>query len=188
MWVDNQPLSIFGGEVGAFYYEERALLMTEPKDIVIIDYEIDNEYLCQLRKIPEYRFVYLIFLKTRHYDLVESILKWEKIDWLIQYVKEHNYVLRSYIPDGRISSLSECLKVKCYGCSFYETYKEQLSLITLLNEIDCNCIETLPLNSTNKESAIDFIKKNRSSLIKPNISIGGKNIVEVNNQSAMSFS
>ncbi len=183
LWVDNQPLSIFGGEVGAFYYEERALLMTEPKDIVIIDYEINNEYLCQLRKIPEYKFVYLIFLKTRHYDLVESILKWEKIDWLIQYVKEHNYVLRSYIPDGRISLLSECLKVKCYGYSFYEAYKEQLSLITLLNEIDCNCIETLPLNSTNKESAIDFIKKNRSSLIKPNISIGGKNIVEVNNQS-----
>lgn len=182
LWVDNQSISIFGKEIGAFYYEERALLIAKPKDIVILDYKIDNEYLYQLGKIPEYRSIFLICLNTRYFDLVESILKWEKVDLFIQYLKKHNYVLRSYIPDGRIRLLSKCLKLKCYGYDFYETYKEQLNLIALLKKVDCNYIETLPLGTTNKESALDFIKENKSSLIKPNISIGGKNIVEVNNR------
>ncbi len=181
LWVDNQPISIFSEEVGAFYYEERALLIAKSKDIVILDYKIDNEYLCQLRKIPEYKFVYLISLNSRYYDLVESILKWEKVDLLTRCLKKYNYVLRSYIPDERIKLLSQYLKLNCYGYNFYEAYKEQLNLITLLQEVNCNYIETLQLDTTNKKSAINFIKKYRSSLIKPNISIGGKNIKEVNN-------
>ena len=104
LWIDNQPISVFGDEVGSFYYEERALLAATPGDIVILDYKIEPRYLYKLRRISAYRSVKLICLKNKYSDLVESIFKWEKFDLfkillmikiilfeLIFQMKEFNY-------------------------------------------------------------------------------------------------
>ncbi len=99
LWVDNQPLSIFCQDEGAFYYEERAMLMANPGDIVIVDFEIEKNYLYQLEKMADYSLVNLICLKNRYNDLVESIQKWDQFNILREFVCENNIVLRTYIPD-----------------------------------------------------------------------------------------
>ncbi len=181
LWIDNQPISIFGDEIGSFYYEERALLAATPGDIVIMDYKIEPQYLDKLRKISAYRSVKLICLKKQHSDLVDSILKWEKINLFRNYVNANNYIIRAYIPDERIRLLSQELKLKAYGIRFYEENRSQCSLMVFLNIMKFNKIETLFLNNTNMKSMIDFLERNNYILCKPNLSIGGKGIREISN-------
>lgn len=179
LWIDNQPVAVFGDDIGAFYYEERALLAAKPGDIVIVDYEIEPRYLYQLRKIVNYRLVGLICLQNRYCDLVESIHKWERLDLLQKYVNKKDYIIRSYIPDERISLLSQYLKIEAKGIRFYETNRSQLDLMIFLNKMKLNTIETLSLNKSNIEDVLDFFKENKCILSKPTFSIGGKGIVEI---------
>lgn len=181
LWIDNQPISVFGDEVGSFYYEERALLAATPGDIVILDYKIEPRYLYKLRRISAYRSVKLICLKNKYSDLVESIFKWEKFDLFKNFVNDKDYIIRAYIPDERIQLLSQELRLKACGISFYEENRSQLDLIMFLNTMRFAKIETLFLNSCNVEAVMDFFERNKCILCKPNFSIGGKGIREINN-------
>lgn len=109
LWVDNQPSSIFGQDLGAFYYEERALLSAESGDIVIVDFAVDRDYLAQLKKLTAYQSIELICLEDRYDDLVESLFHWKGIISFQKYLKESGYILRSYLPDERIKLLSQQL-------------------------------------------------------------------------------
>lgn len=180
LWIDNQPVTVFGNDTGAFYYEERALLAAKPGDIVIVDYEIEPRYLYQLRKIADYRWVRIICLENRYCDLVESIRKWGKIDLLRKYINKNDFVIRSYIPDERINLLSQYLKIKANGIKFYEENRSQLALISFLIEMKLNVIKTLPLNRSDIKDVSKFLIKNKCILCKPNFSIGGRGIVEIN--------
>lgn len=181
LWVDNQPLSIFCQDEGAFYYEERAMLMANPGDIVIVDFEIEKNYLYQLEKMADYSLVNLICLKNRYNDLVESIQKWDQFNILREFVSENNFVLRSYIPDERIRVLSQDLKIKAIGINFYAENRRQSDLIMLLNELNFQMIETLFLERSTKEEVEKFFVENRHVLCKPNKSIGGREIIAINN-------
>lgn len=180
LWIDNQPVTVFGNDTGAFYYEERALLAAKPGDIVIVDYEIEPRYLYQLRKIADYRWVRIICLENMYCDLVESIRKWGKIDLLRKYINKNDFVIRSYIPDERINLLSQYLKIKANGIKFYEENRSQLALISFLIEMKLNVIKTLPLNRSDIKDVSKFLIKNKCILCKPNFSIGGRGIVEIN--------
>lgn len=180
LWIDNQPVTVFGNDTGAFYYEERALLAAKPGDIVIVDYEIEPRYLYQLRKIADYRWVRIICLENRYCDLVESIRKWGKIDLLRKYINKNDFVIRSYIPDERINLLSQYLKIKANGIKFYEENRSQLALISFLIEMKLNVIKTLPLNRSDIKDVSKFLIKNKCILCKPNFSIGGRGIFEIN--------
>lgn len=181
LWIDNQPISVFGDETGLFYYEERALLAATPGDIVILDYKIEPGYLYKLRRITAYRSVKLICLQNKYSDLVESIFKWDKFDLFKNYVNDRDYIIRAYIPDERIQLLSQRLRLKACGISFYEENRGQLNLMLFLNMMRFAKIETLFLNSSNREAVMDFFEKNKCILCKPNFSIGGKGIREISN-------
>lgn len=181
LWVDNQPLSLFAQDKGAFYYEERAILLANPGDIVIVDFEIEKNYLYQLKKMADYSLVNLICLKNRHNDLVESIQKWNQINLLREFVCKNNYVMRSYIPDERIRILSHDLKIKAIGINFYADNRRQSDLIMLLNDLNFHVIETLFLKKSSVEEIEKFFIKNQHVLCKPNESIGGKEIIAIKN-------
>lgn len=112
---------------------------------------------------------------------MESILKWDKFDLFKKIVKEKDYIIRAYIPDERIQLLSQRLKLKACGVSFYEENRSQLNLMKFLDVMRLAKIETLFLNSSNREAVMDFFEKNKSILCKPNFSIGGKGIREISN-------
>lgn len=119
LWVDNQPSSLFGQDLGAFYYEERALLSAESGDSVIVDFAVDNDYLSQLRKLTAYQSIDLICLQDQYVDLVESLFHWEGIISFQEHLKEKGYIIRSYIPDERIKLLSQYLGVAARGVDFF---------------------------------------------------------------------
>lgn len=179
LWVDNQPSSLFGQDSDAFYYEERALLSAESGDIVIVDFEVDNDYIEQLRKLTAYQSIELICLKNKYDDLVESILNWEGIISFREYLKEIGCILRSYLPDRRIKLLSRHLGITARGVDFYEANKCQIDLIMLWEKLCLRKIETQFLSNSTKEEVVNFFESNKLVLCKPNCSIGGKGIFNV---------
>lgn len=181
LWVDNQPSSIFGQDLGAFYYEERALLSAESGDIVIVDFAVDRDYLAQLKKLTAYQSIELICLEDRYDDLVESLFHWKGIISFQKYLKESGYILRSYLPDERIKLLSQHLGIAARGIDFYETNKNQIDLVMLWEKLHLCKIETQFLSNSTTEEIVNFLKKNKSVLCKPNCSIGGGGIFNINN-------
>lgn len=70
---------------------------------MIVDFAVDNDYLAQLRKLTAYQSIELICLEDQYDDLVESLFHWEGIISFQEYLKETGYILRSYLPDERLT-------------------------------------------------------------------------------------
>lgn len=179
--IDNQPIEFFESDKFARYYEERALLLASPEDIVVLRRTLPSEYMDYLYSTGLKNVIYLD--SERDECLADAAIReHEQINRIIKYMALDSPVhLKAYIPDEKMQSLADTLHIPLIGRQFYEENHKKSFVFKTCKELGFNIIDTMIINSASDliaASSVDFFNSHGRVIIKPDKGIGGQMISE----------
>lgn len=179
---------MFPEDKNAYIFEERALLLADRNDLVIIRDKLPKEYIEFIR--GNIQFDILTLKCSKKNDLVDEILSDENIHLIKKRIKNNYHknaiMIQAYIPDKKICEVANKLGISVCGIDFFtENHRKsttnQTCSILGLNTIDSVYISKI--NDFNSQVIIDFINTHPQIIIKPDIGLGGQAVEFLNNNS-----
>ena len=176
--IDNQSHDIFGRSKVAYSFEERALLLAEESDIVVLREFLPQKYVEFVMGLCDFKVVYLKS-NNEEKDLSEVILEEKNLHDLKELIEEnndYNYTIQSYIPDKSIDLVSKKLRISIFGYDFFVNNCKKSQTQELCNKLGLKTINSIYLQTYSDiydKNALRFIKKYKNIIVKPEFGLGG---------------
>ena len=176
--IDNQSHDIFGRSKVAFSFEERALLLAEESDIVVLRKILPPKYVEFVMGSCNFRVIYLKS-NNEEMDLSEVILEEKNLHILKQLIEEnndYNYTIQSYIPDKGIDLVSKKLRIPISGYDFFVNNCKKSQTQNLCNKLGLKTVTSIYLQTHSDiydKNVLSVIKKYKKVIVKPDFGMGG---------------
>lgn len=176
--IDNQPQFLFLNDMFSHIYEERALLLANTNDIVVLRNSFPEEYIDFIKSDKQFE---IITLDSNYYneELTDAVLKEKNLQTIKNKIDSNcsKILLQSYIPDEKISLIGQKLGIRVCGKKFFCDYHKKSIINDLCSNLQLNTIQSISLKSEIEISSSktqEFISKHKKVIIKPEVGLGGQ--------------
>lgn len=178
--IDNQPKDFFPRDKFAHLFEERAILLAEKDDIVILRNALPEEY---LKFIKDSFMVQILFLDDLDYECELADVVLHNLKLIKKLVREshitYKNVIQAYIPDKKIDLVATELGISVSGEKFFWDNYKKSDTQRICFELEFNIIPSVlitELTDFNSKAVHDFINTHKKILLKPDIGVGGQSV------------
>lgn len=181
--IDNQPDDLFGRDKTAYLFEERALLLASDDDFVVLRETLPDEYLDFIKGNSNFKII-LLDPTEPLINLSEAILSGDNLRIIEKNISEDygkgDLTIQAYMPDEKIDLVAAHLGLSVCGRKFFIDNFKKSDTQRICAKLKLNVIHSIYVNdilNLNNYQVMDFIKKHKKIVIKPDIGVGGQDVL-----------